>query len=375
MILGETTDIKEGDQVRQTGRVISVPVGEACSAESSTRSGSRSTARGPIETTDIRLETNAPGVVERQPVKEPLQTGIKAIDAMIPIGRGPARAHHRRPPDGKDRDRARHDPQPEGPGGVYCIYVAIGQKLSNVAQVVDMLKQHGAMEYTTVVVASASDPAPCNTLRRSREWRSASTSATTASTRCGLRRPLEARRRLSSAVAASSTPARPRGIPRRRVLPTQPAAGARRKTERRERRRLSDSVAYHRNPVGRRLGLHSHERHFHHRRTDLSSPTCSSREFDRRSTSGSPSAASAATPRSRRCGRWPGSLRLDLAQYRGWRLSRSSASELDKATQAQLNRGRRMVEILKQDQYEPLPMERQVMIIYARTTGIWTTCR
>src|SRR5882672_3176972 len=130
-IMGEQQAIKEGDEVRRTGRIAEVPVGEALLGRVVDALGQPVDGKGPIQTTATRrIELKAPGIVARQPVKEPLQTGIKAIDAMIPQ-RG---------------------------GDVQCIYVAIGQKRSTVAQVVDKLTREGAMDYTTVVLASASEP-------------------------------------------------------------------------------------------------------------------------------------------------------------------------------------------------------------------------
>ena len=163
VIMGDDQGIKEGDAVKQSGRVIEIPVGKALLGRVVDALGQPLDGLGRIAATDHRrLETNAPGVVERQPVKEPLQTGIKAIDAMIPIGRGQRELVIGDRQTGKTsictdtilNQKYTHEP---GQSPVYCIYVAVGQKMSNVARVVDMLKQYGAMEYTTVVVASAAD--------------------------------------------------------------------------------------------------------------------------------------------------------------------------------------------------------------------------
>jgi F-type H+-transporting ATPase subunit alpha len=163
VIMGDDAGIKEGDPVKQSGRVIEIPVGKALLGRVVDALGKPLDGLGAIQATEHRrIETNAPGVVDRQPVKEPLQTGIKAIDAMIPIGRGQRELVIGDRQTGKTsictdtilNQKYTHEP---GQSPVYCIYVAIGQKLSNVARVVDMLKQYGAMEYTTVVVASASD--------------------------------------------------------------------------------------------------------------------------------------------------------------------------------------------------------------------------
>jgi len=163
VIIGDDTSIKEGDPVRETGRIIQIPVGKAMLGRVVNALGQPIDGKGPIAASDFRrLETVAPGVVERQPVKEPLQTGIKAVDAMIPIGRGQRELVIGDRQTGKTaicvdtilNQKYTHQP---GESPVYCIYVAVGQKMANVARVVDMLERYGAMEYTTVVVASAAD--------------------------------------------------------------------------------------------------------------------------------------------------------------------------------------------------------------------------
>lgn len=163
VLIGDDTKIKEGDSVRETGRIIEIPVGKALLGRVVNSLGQPLDGKGPIAATEFRrIEQVAPGVVERQPVKEPLQTGIKAVDAMIPIGRGQRELVIGDRQTGKTavcvdtiiNQRYTHQP---GESPVYCIYVAIGQKLSSVARVVDTLTQTGAMEYTVVVVAGASD--------------------------------------------------------------------------------------------------------------------------------------------------------------------------------------------------------------------------
>src|SRR5512136_517842 len=158
-ILGEVTHIKEGDIVKRTGRIAQVPVGEALLGRVIDGTGAPIDGKGPIETTEFRrIEMIAPGVVQRQPVNTPMYTGIKAIDAMTPIGRGQRELIIGDRQIGKtaicvDAIIRQKDT------GIKCIYVAIGQKKSTVAQVVEVLRRHGAMEYTTVVAACASDPA------------------------------------------------------------------------------------------------------------------------------------------------------------------------------------------------------------------------
>ncbi len=163
VLITESNAIKEGDPVKETGRIIELPVGEAMLGRVVNSLGQPQDGLGTIAASEFRrIETNSPGVVDRQPVKEPLQTGIKAIDAMIPVGRGQRELVIGDRQTGKTQicvdtilnQKYTHEP---GESPVYCIYVAIGQKLSNVARVVQTLKEHGAMEYTTVVVASASD--------------------------------------------------------------------------------------------------------------------------------------------------------------------------------------------------------------------------
>ena len=163
VIIGDDTKIREGDPVKETGRIIEIPVGKALLGRVVNALGQPIDGKGPIASTEFRrLETVAPGVVDRQPVKEPLQTGIKAVDAMIPIGRGQRELVIGDRQTGKTavcvdtiiNQRRTHEP---GGSPVYCIYVAVGQKMANVARVVDTLRENGALEYSVIVVASASD--------------------------------------------------------------------------------------------------------------------------------------------------------------------------------------------------------------------------
>ena len=270
VLLGDFAEIKEGDEVRRTGRIMSVPVGEALIGRVVNALGQPIDGKGPIHTTQFNpVERLAPGVVARQPVKEPMQTGIKAIDAMIPIGRGQRELIIGDRQTGKTAIALDTIINQKG-GDMICIYVAIGQKRSTVAQVVKTLEDHGAMEYTIVVSASASDPAPMQYLapfsgcamgeyfRDNRQARAVH-----------LRRSFQARRGVSRNLAAAAPSAGPRSVPRRRVLPPQPPAGARRQAEQGARRRLAHRPAVHRNPGGRRFGVHPDQRHLHHRRPDL----------------------------------------------------------------------------------------------------------
>ncbi|HWN81261.1 MAG TPA: F0F1 ATP synthase subunit alpha, partial [Candidatus Udaeobacter sp.] len=160
VLFGSDERIKEGDQVTRTGRIAQVPVGEALVGRVVNALGEPLDGKGPIAAKEFRLiEGLAPGVVDRQPVKEPLQTGIKAVDSMIPIGRGQRELIIGDRQTGKTAIIIDTIINQKGTG-VFCIYVAIGQKESTVAQVVELLRKHGALEYTTVVSASASQPAP-----------------------------------------------------------------------------------------------------------------------------------------------------------------------------------------------------------------------
>src|ERR1700727_1551451 len=160
VLLGDYTEIKEGDEVKRTGRIMSVPVGEGMIGRVVDALGNPIDGKGPIEAKGYNaIERIAPGVVERQPVKEPMQTGTKAIDAMIPIGRGQRELIIGDRQTGKTTVALDAIINQKG-GDMICIYVAIGQKRSTVAQVVKTLETYGAMEYSIVVAATASDPAP-----------------------------------------------------------------------------------------------------------------------------------------------------------------------------------------------------------------------
>ena len=159
-VMGEGQEIREGDVVKRTGRIAEVPVGQTMVGRVVNALGQPVDGRGPISSQDMRkIEVKAPGIVQRESVKEPLQTGIKAIDAMIPIGRGQRELIIGDRQTGKTAVAIDTIINQKGQG-VFCIYVAVGQKQSTVAQVVDKLHKFGAMEYTTVVAANASDPAP-----------------------------------------------------------------------------------------------------------------------------------------------------------------------------------------------------------------------
>ena len=270
VLLGEDTLIKEGDLVKRTGRVLQVPVGEALVGRVVDPLGRPLDDKGPIETDQFRpVEFKAPGVVERQPVKEPLQTGIKAIDSMIPIGRGQRELIIGDRQTGKTSIIVDTIINQKGQDEI-CVYVAIGQKASTVMQVVQKLEEYGAMEYTIVVAATASASAPLKYLAPYAGARHGRVlPVQRPPRRVLLRRPLQAGRRLPPDVAAAAPPAGPRGVPRRRVLPALAPARARRQAQRRARRRVAHGAARHRDAGRRRVRLHPDQRDLHHRRPDL----------------------------------------------------------------------------------------------------------
>ena len=263
--------VKEGEPVRRTGEVMSVPGGRGpARARRRPARATRSTGWAPIEATERRpLEFKAPGVISRQPVKEPLQTGLKAIDSMIPIGRGQRELIIGDRSTGKTAIAIDTILNQRG-GDVICVYVAVGQKGSTVAQVVERLRDAGAMEYTIVVSAPAQEAAPIKWMAPFAGCAMGEYFLYDGQARAPhLRRPLEARGRLSAALAPAPAPAGPRGVPGRRLLPPLAAARARVQALRRPRRRLADRAADHRDAGRRHRRLHPDERHLDHRRADL----------------------------------------------------------------------------------------------------------
>src|SRR2546422_351910 len=370
VLLGEFKEIKEGDLVKRTGRIISVPVGEEMLGRVVNALGQPIDGKGPVGTKQFSpIERLAPGVVDRQPVKEPLQTGLKAIDAMVPIGRGQRELIIGDRQTGKtavaiDAILNQKDT------GVICIYSAIGQKQSTVAQVVRTLEEADAMRYTIVVAATASDPAPLlyispysactfgeyfrdsgrhalvvydDLSKHAQAYREISLL---------LRRPpgreaypgdvfylhsrlLERAAKLQTDLGGGSLTALP-------IIETQ--AGG-----------LSPYIPP--NVISITDGQIFLE-------SDLFNQGV--RPAINVGNSVSRVGGSAQIKAMRQVA---GSLRLDLAQDRGLAAFAQFGSDLDKATQAQLNRGAPLVEILKQPQYEPVPVERQVAIIFAGTNG------
>ena len=278
IILGDSSHIQEGDPVKQTGQILSVPVGDGFLGRVVNALGEPLDDKGPIQSQDRRiLEVQAPNVVNRQPVKEPLYTGITAIDAMTAIGRGQRELIIGDRQTGKTAvaidaiiAQTEHWAGGDPKKRVKCIYVAVGQKSSTVAEVVATLKENGALDYTVVVNAPASDPAPFQYIapysgRRVR--RALDVQRRARADR--LRRPVEAGHRLPDALAAAAPAAGTRGVPGRRLLPALAPAGARREALRRARRRVADGAADHRDQGRRHLRVHPDERHLDHRRADL----------------------------------------------------------------------------------------------------------
>jgi F-type H+-transporting ATPase subunit alpha len=370
VLLGDYKEIKEGDPVKRTGRIISVPVGDAMLGRVVNALGQPIDGKGPIQTKEfLPIERLAPGVVDRQPVKEPLQTGLKAIDGMVPIGRGQRELIIGDRQTGKTAVAVDAIINQRGTG-VICIYNAVGQKQSTVAQVVRTLEENDAMSYTIVVAAAASDPAPMlyispysacaigeyfrdsgrhalvvydDLSKHAQAYREISLL---------LRRPpgreaypgdvfylhsrlLERAAKLNASQGGGSLTALP-------IIETQ----------------AGDLSAYiPTNVISITDGQIFLESDLFHQgvRPAINVGNSVSR------------VGGSAQIRAMR--QVAGSLRLDLAQYRELAAFAQFGSDLDKATQAQLNRGRRLVEILKQPQYQPLAVEKQVVIVYAATKG------
>jgi len=370
VLLGDFKEIKEGDVVKRTGRIISVPVGDAMLGRVVNALGQPIDGKGPIQSKQfLPIERLAPGVVDRQPVKEPIQTGLKAIDGMVPIGRGQRELIIGDRQTGKTAVAIDAIINQRGKD-VVCIYNAIGQKQSTVAQVVRTLDEADAMSYTIVVAATASDPAPMlyiapysacaigeffrdskrhalvvydDLSKHAQAYREISLL---------LRRPpgreaypgdvfylhsrlLERAAKLNNDQGGGSLTALP-------IIETQ----------------AGDLSAYiPTNVISITDGQIFLESDLFHQgvRPAINVGNSVSRV-----------GGSAQIKAMRQVA---GSLRLDLAQYRELAAFAQFGSDLDKATQAQLNRGRRLVEILKQPQYQPLAVEKQVIIVYAATKG------
>ena len=370
VLLGDFTEIKEGDEGRRTGRIMSVPVGDAMVGRVVDALGSPIDGKGPVHTDQFSpVERLAPGVIDRQPVKEPVQTGIKAIDAMIPIGRGQRELIIGDRQTGKTAIALDTIINQKG-ANMICIYVAIGQKRSTIAQVVKTLEDFGAMEYTIVVAASASDPAPMQYLAPY------SGCAIGEFFRDSGRHALCVYDDLSKHAAAyreiSLLLRRPPG---REAFPGDVFYLHSRLLERAAK--LSDV-----NGGGSLTALPFIET----QAGDVSAyiPTnvisitdgqiyleadlfnSNVRPAINVGLSVSRVGGSAQIKAMRQIA---GSMRLDLAQFRELAAFAQFGSDLDKVSLQQLNRGRHLVEILKQGQYVPLPVEKEVLIIFAATNA------
>ena len=371
-IMGYTEGIREGDVVKRTGKLFEVPVGKAVLGRVINAVGEPIDDLGPIEYEETRrVEIKAPGVVMRQPVREPLQTGIKAIDAMIPIGRGQRELIIGDRQTGKTTiavDTIINQKDAEPP--VYCIYVAIGQKLQSIAQVVDTLKKHGAMEYSTVVVASASEPptlqyvAPYVGCTIGEYFRDNGMHALVVYD--DLSKHAQAYRALSLLL---------RRPPGREAYPGDVFYLHSRLLERAAK--LSDEHG-----GGSLTALPIIET----QAGDVSAyiPTNVISITDGQIYlepelfyAGVRPAINVGISVSRVGGnaqikamkKVAGMLRLELAQYRELETFAQFGSDLDPATLKQIERGRRLTEILKQDPRQVLPVEKQIVIIYAGTRG------
>ena len=371
VLLGEYTEIREGDQVRRTGRIMEVPVGEALVGRVVNALAQPIDGKGPIVTKDrTPVERLAPGVIDRQPVKEPLQTGLKAIDSMIPIGRGQRELIIGDRQTGKTALAIDTIINQKGQN-VVCVYVAIGQKRSTVAQVVKTLEESGAMDYSVVVSASASDPAPMQYLapyagcaigeyfRDSKRHALciyddlSKHAAAYREISLLLRRPpgreaypgdvfylhsrlLERAAKLNDQNGAGSLTALP-------VIETQ----------------AGDVSAYIPTNV---ISITDGQIYLE---TDLFHSGI--RPAVNTGLSVSRVGGNAQIKAMRQVA---GSLRLDMAQFRDIAAFAQFGSDLDKATLAQLSRGQRLTEVLKQDQYAPIPVEKQIAIIFSGTNGL-----
>jgi len=419
VVLGPDTDIREGTMVRRTGKIISVPVGEAMIGRVVNALGDPIDGKGPIVTSETRnIETKAPGVIARQPVKEPLQTGLKAVDSMIPIGRGQRELIIGDRQTGKTALAIDTIINQKG-AGVICIYVAIGQKQSTVANVVRILEKHGAMEYSIVISATASDPAPMQYI--------APYSGVTIGEyfRDNGGHALCIYDDLSKhAVAYRQVSLLLRRPPGREAYPGDVFYLHSRLLERAAKIREDYIIVNKTSPNETSVGVDDKIYEGAHGQAEAQKRVAempNAQQLEVRKipkTGGSLTAlpiietlagdVSAYIPTNvisitdgqifletdlfnagirpainagisvsrvggnaqvRSMRQVAGRLRLELAQYRAVEAFAQFASDLDKATQAQLQRGVRMMELLKQPQYQPMPVEKQVISIFAASNG------
>ncbi len=370
-LLGNANVIKEGDEVKRTGQIVQVPVGEALLGRIVNALGQAIDGKGPIESSLRRqVELKAPGIMPRQSVCEPLQTGLKAIDSMVPIGRGQRELIIGDRQTGKTAVAIDTIINQKG-GDVFCIYVAIGQKQSTVAQVVSKLERAGAMEYTIVVTAAASELAPLQFL-------APFTGCTMGEYfRDNGKHALIIYDDLSKqAVAYRQMSLLLRRPPGREAYPGDVFYLHSRLLERAAK--MSDK-----NGGGSLTALPIIET----QAGDVSAyiPTNVISITDGQIYLESDLFYSGVRPainvglsvsrvggaaQTKAMKKIAGTLRLDLAQYREMQAFSQFASDLDKSTQRQLARGERLVELLKQGQYKPMPVEHQVLVIFAATKGL-----
>jgi F-type H+/Na+-transporting ATPase subunit alpha len=370
VLLGEYAEIGEGDTVKRTGRIISVPVGEEMIGRVVNALGQPIDGKGPILSKQFMpIERIAPGVVDRMPVKEPMQTGLKAIDAMVPIGRGQRELIIGDRQTGKTAVAVDAIINQKGKD-VICIYNAIGQKQSTIAQVVRILEEAGAMEYTIVVAAGASDPAPLlyispySACTMGEYFRDTGRHALCVYD--DLSKHAQAYREIS--LLLRRPPGREaypgdvfylhsRLLERAAKLKTELGGGSLTALPIIETQAGDLSAYIPTNVISITDGQIFLESDLFHQgvRPAINVGNSVSRV-----------GGSAQVKAMRQVA---GSLRLDLAQYRELAAFAQFGSDLDKQTLSQLNRGRRLVEVLKQPQYQPLPVEKQVIIIYAATNG------
>jgi len=371
VIFGDYLQLREGDEVRRTARVLEVPVGPTLVGRVVDALGRPVDGLGPLKTIKSRkVEVIAPGIIKRQPVKEPLQTGIKAIDSMIPIGRGQRELIIGDRGTGKTAIAIDTIINQKGQG-VTCVYVAVGQKNSTVAAVVERLKEHGAMAYSIVVVASASEPAPMQYIApyagcTMAEYFMYEEKKATLCIYDDLSKQAAAYRQLSLVL---------RRPPGREAYPGDVFYLHSRLLERAAK--LSDEMG-----GGSLTALPIIETQAGDVSAYIPTNVISITdgqiflETDLFYSNVRP-AVNAGISVSRVGGnaqikamkQVAGRLRLDLAQYRELEAFAQFGSELDPATQRQLARGERIVEVLKQPQYQPMPVEQQVVIIFAVTNG------
>jgi len=382
VVLGDYLELKEGDSVRRTGQVLSVPVGPELVGRVVDPLGNPLDGKGPVDCSrSMKVDRKAPGIVYRQPVKEPLYTGLKAIDSMTPIGRGQRELIIGDRRTGKTAIAVDTIVTQKG-GDVICVYVGIGQKASTIAQLVDRLEQEGAMEHTIVVAANASDPATLQYIApycgcSMAEYFMYKEGRHTLCVYDDLSKQAQAYRQLSLVL---------RRPPGREAYPGDIFYLHSRLLERAAKITEDEEIIKGHGEIEKAGGSLTALPIIETQAGDVSAyiPTnvisitdgqiylegdlfyAGVRPAVNVGISVSRVGGSAQVRAMRQVA---GRLRLDLAQYRELEAFAQFASELDQATQRQLSRGERMVEVLKQGQYAPLPVENQVMIIFAGTRG------